>query len=226
MPVLLDARSYGSDRDSWLLAHYANRFGALVDRDVRLLEIGSHSGSLSFWADYFPQGRIVGLDVEPVAPPDQSGRVTTYQGRQDDTDLLTRLSLECAPDGFDIIVDDASHVGAPTRIAFWHLFKRHLKGGGLFVIEDWGTGYWPTWPDGRRSTTQPGARFAGDVEAVEFPSHVAGLVGMIKELVDEVGSGDMSRERAHAPSLREPLIDRLEILPGVVFVTRAATIPA
>lgn len=222
MPVLLDARSYGSDRDSCLLVHYADRFGPLVDGEIRLLEIGSHGGSLRFWADYFPRGRIVGLDLASIGPCDPSARVSAYQGLQQDTHLLTRLALECAPGGFDIIIDDASHIGALTRPGFWHLLTRHLKAGGIFAIEDWGTGYWEAWPDGRRCATRPGSRAAGDLEAIDFPSHVAGLVGVVKELVDEVGASDMSRTSAHAPPLRQPLIARLDILPGIAFVTRAA----
>ncbi|HYY94551.1 MAG TPA: hypothetical protein VE713_08540 [Pyrinomonadaceae bacterium] len=49
-----------------------------------------------------------------------------------------------------MIIDDCSHVGTLARASFWHLFERHLKPGGLYVIEDWGTGYWDFWPDGTR----------------------------------------------------------------------------
>jgi hypothetical protein len=45
-----------------------------------------------------------------------------------------------APEGFDIIIDDASHIGELTKTAFWHLFDNHLKPNGLYAIEDWGTG--------------------------------------------------------------------------------------
>jgi len=56
---------------------------------------------------------------------------------------------ETAPEGFDIIIDDCSHIGEFTAVSFWHLFDRHLKPGGLYVIEDWGTGYMRGTPDGR-----------------------------------------------------------------------------
>jgi spermidine synthase len=52
------------------------------------------------------------------------------------------VARKTAPEGFDIIIDDASHFGDLTKIAFWHLFDNHLKPSGLYVIEDWGTGYW------------------------------------------------------------------------------------
>lgn len=137
MPVMLDARPYGSDPDADMLEHYARHFGALVDREVRLLEIGiGNGGSLRFWADYFPLGRVVGLDVEPLDVGDAAGRIFVYRGVQQDVDLLDRIAFECAPGGFDIVIDDASHIGAFTRVSFWRLFTKHVKAGGIFVIED------------------------------------------------------------------------------------------
>jgi len=43
-------------------------------------------------------------------------------------------------------------LNALTRRSFWHFFQHHLKPGGLYVIEDWGTGYWSDWPDGAAAT--------------------------------------------------------------------------
>ena len=103
------------------------------------------------------------------------GRIVVYRGRQEDADLLDRIAAEQAPAGFDVVIDDCSHLAAPTRASFWHLFDRHLKVGGVYVIEDWGVGYWDRWPDG--------ARYSG-------PPHDAGLVGLVKELVDECGVSD------------------------------------
>ena len=65
------------------------------------------------------------------------------------TPLLSVVARKTAPEGFDIIIDDASHFGDLTKIAFWHLFDNHLKPSGLYVIEDWGTGYWRDWTDGK-----------------------------------------------------------------------------
>ncbi len=75
-------------------------------------------------------------------------RIQVFEGSQADTVFLSEVAHETAPEGFDIIIDDASHLGELTKIAFWHLFDNHLKPGGLYVIEDWGTGYWSDWPDG------------------------------------------------------------------------------
>ena len=60
------------------------------------------------------------------------------------------MASKTAPDGFDIIIDDASHIGELTKTSFWHLFDHHLKPGGLYAIEDWGTGYLDDFTDGRK----------------------------------------------------------------------------
>ncbi len=94
------------------------------------------------------KGLIVGLDLNPVELNDASERIRTYRGEQQDIDLLDQIARETAPDGFDVIIDDCSHIGELTRISFWHLFNHHLKPRFLYVIEDWSTGYWDSWFDG------------------------------------------------------------------------------
>lgn len=59
-----------------------------------------------------------------------------------------------APGGFDIIIDDSSHIGEFTKTAFWHLVDSHLKPGGIYAIEDWFTGYWDDWSDGKAAVDQ------------------------------------------------------------------------
>jgi hypothetical protein len=48
-------------------------------------------------------------------------RIRFYQGSQDDEALLDPLAKECAPDGFDIVIDDASHIGKLARVSFCNL---------------------------------------------------------------------------------------------------------
>ncbi|HUV09939.1 MAG TPA: hypothetical protein VMX12_03105, partial [Acidimicrobiia bacterium] len=60
-----------------------------------------------------------------------------------------------------------------------------------YAIEDWGTGYWESWPDG--------AQFE--------PDHTAGMVGFVKSLVDECGRGLSG-------------IERIELKPGLALVRK------
>jgi SAM-dependent methyltransferase len=248
----IDASRYDTDKSQHqhYLRRYEEYFRPLVGADIRLLELGIfHGGSLLLWRDYFEKGLIVGLDLNPVTIEDTTNRIQIYQGQQQDTELLDRIGRECAPAGFDVIIDDCSHIGELTRISFWHLFDNHLKPGGLFVIEDWSASYWDSWFDGvafkpksdlsfsparfrLRSTFAHAQRsmpvlnkFFRVVKRLinrkQFRSHNYGLVGFIKELVDECGMADITREDYGTPPARPSKFQELRVLAGQVFIVKA-----
>ena len=122
-----------------------------LGKRIVLLELGiGNGGSLLLWRDYFPLGTIVGVDTHLPKAFRPTERIHLYEGSQIDLEFLSRVGNGIAPDGFDIIIDDASHVGELSKTTFWYLFEKHLKSGGLYAIEDWGTGYWDDWPDGKK----------------------------------------------------------------------------
>lgn len=138
-------------KDGYRLEIYEECFEPLIGKEISLLELGVFEGkSLLLWRDYFEKARIAGLDVNPVQIEDPTGRIRLYVGYQQDIALLTRIANEQAPNGFDVIIDDCSHIAELTRISFWHLFVHHLKPGGIYAIEDIGTGYMDDWVDGGR----------------------------------------------------------------------------
>jgi len=205
------------------------------------------------WRDYFSKAKIVGLDREKIDVKDLTGRVHVYTGLQQDRALLDKIREETAPCGFDIIIDDASHIGKLTRVSFWHLFDNHLKPGGIYAIEDWRTGYWDKWPDGRRYA-MPGEEGrvtrnnlkerqevrlsfirkigemvgrlfqgpGGETGSNRIQSHDYGMVGFIKQLVDELGM-DMITNPARGSDVpfRESKFERMEIYPGIVLVFKS-----
>jgi hypothetical protein len=219
----LNLQRYDTDKiASRYLESYDPILQHLVDREVRLLELGVHEGgSLLLWRDYFPKGTVVGIDVRRP-PVNLSGeeRIQVFRGSQEDTTFLTEVANETAPDGFDIIIDDASHIGTITKVTFWHLFNNHLKPSGLYVIEDWGTGYWDDWPDGK--AFQPASLLhstTADPKA-PWPSHSYGMVGFIKELLDELGAVDLTRRQRTGIPLRASKFEKIVITPFIVFVTK------
>jgi hypothetical protein len=252
----LDARAYDTDKaeHAHYLRNYEEYFRPLLDRDVKLLELGIYrGGSLLLWRDYFQKGLIVGLDLQASEISDESGRIRTYQGEQQDTQLLDLIGDENAPEGFDVIIDDCSHIGELTRISFWHLFDNHLKPGGLYVIEDWSTGYWRQWFDGVSYDYHPNLNFrrtsfklrsaisrlqknkiterlplVGQMLELakrafnrrQFHSHDYGLVGFIKELVDECGMADITRADRGTPPYRPSKFKEMKIVPGQVFIVK------
>lgn len=226
----LDLSRYDSDKIAHqYLARYDPLFAPLVDQPVALLELGVwHGGSVRLWRDYFPNGRVVGLDLNVPPGLEDEPRITLYQGSQDDGPLLDRIAAEHAPGGFDVVIDDASHIGTLTKVSFDLLFDRHLKAGGWYVIEDWPTGYLDNWPDGmapnpnsRRDAVvrwlytlgrKPGKR--------PWPTHSYGLVGFIKDLIDEQGAWAATCRFLGAPPARDTRFESMLITPNIVFIKK------
>lgn len=253
---ILLSKKYHTDKNQEYLDNYETHFSNLKKSDLALFELGIFKGgSLYLWRDYFTKGTIVGLDIQAVELKDNSGRIHLYQGRQQDTELLDKIRSESAQDGFDIIIDDASHLGEATKISFWHLFENHLKPGGIYVIEDWRTGYWGKWYDGKQfnltlhdrnirnsfqlfldqklnsivqeeeSVHNPSlkrsffTRLRNTISKKKFNNHNAGMVGFVKELVDEVGMDAITNpKRGSKVDRRENKIKRIEFNAGQVFI--------
>ena len=235
---------------SGLAGNYERHFAPLVGKEIKLLELGVLKGaSLLFWRDYFENGTIVGVDHNPVHIDDPTSRIHIYQGYQQNTALLDRIAREQAPDGFDVIIDDCSHIGRLTRVSFWHLFQNHLKPGGLYAIEDWGTGYMDSWPDGRRY--RPSSQilyprkdcllgsFACSLQRYsphfpriirfpikwfigsKIPSHIYGMVGFIKELIDAYYLGEVAIPQSGNGRYRHYTISKIHLRVGVVIVVKS-----
>lgn len=200
-----------------------------VPNEIKLLELGVHEGgSLLLWRDYFPKGTIVGIDIQVKVDFSNEERIHVFQGAQQDTKFLNEVARRTAPEGFDIIIDDASHFANLTKIAFWHLFDNHLKPSGLYVIEDWGTGYWSDWPDGK--TYRPPSKLysgllsllrkIGVASRIRYHSHHYGMVGLIKELVDEQGVADLTRANFTGTAKRGSKFESMTITPSIVFIKK------
>jgi hypothetical protein len=180
------------------LAIYEQLLAPLRRRSFTLLELGVWAGhSLEMWRDAFPRATIVGVDLKP--PDLELGRrVHIARGDQADAALMQRLRADYAPQGFEVIVDDASHFGVTTARSLQILYPEHLRPGGLYCIEDWGTGYLPTWHDGGPITAPVDVRFldgsptpmdAAVDRPIPMPSHNLGAVGMVKRLIDHTAGG-------------------------------------
>lgn len=231
------------------LDNFERHFGHLRHEPIKILELGVfHGGSLQMWHEYFPKGLVVGLDRKPNPLEPMPERIRFYRGSQEDDALLDTIADECAPDGFDIVIDDASHIGTLSRASFRNLFSRHLKSSGIYVVEDWGTGYWDSWPDGQAYRAGNQQQHPTSVEKFSplkrlikriswarrtsvpqhhidpnFGSHNFGMVGFVKELVDEVGWQDITYPGRgnvdlprHTPTIRE-----MTVYPGHIFLVKA-----
>jgi len=91
------------------------------------------------WKNYFRKSKIISVDIFDKSQL-QEKRIKIYEGSQIDKDLLNIMDIESGP--FDIIIDDGSHINNNVITTFNHLFPK-LKKGGIYVIEDTQTSYWP-----------------------------------------------------------------------------------
>lgn len=144
--------AYRTDKASThhdLLKVYEKYLEVWRNNEVRLLEIGignlkvdnREGESLLLWEEYFQNGLIYGIDLEDKSFLDRE-RVRTFQGDQTDEFFLNKVIYTIGSP--DIIIDDASHLSALTIKTLDILFPR-LKSGGLYIVEDTHTSYWPDW---------------------------------------------------------------------------------
>ncbi len=212
---------YDSDKVAGYYEIYRRFLEPLRWKRIYLMEIGIHrGGSLAFWRDYLPLAKIAGVDVQI---PEETARqfpgedgVRCFEGNQTDCRFLSRVAEETAKNGFDVVIDDACHFGVESKVSFWHLFDHHLKPGGLYFIEDWGTGYWDDWSDGKSMDLEEHTRTPSSLA-----SHTHGMVGFIKQLIDEQGAKDATRKHLHGAPERKSKFRSTSIFPGMVVIEKA-----
>jgi SAM-dependent methyltransferase len=131
---------------------YQAYFGHLRTEITALLEIGlgvkgenwkaniSHGdnetggASLKLWYDYFPNARIVGVDINP-ADFLRNDRTSTIQADQGNREQLQAIVDSHKLASFDIIIDDGSHRADHQQITLETLWPL-LKPNGVYFIED------------------------------------------------------------------------------------------
>jgi len=146
---------YGSDKDTnGYSSLYASLFTHLRDAPISLLEVGvgtmvegaassmrgymaddyQPGASLRAWRDWFKNGSIHGMDVQPDCLFTEE-RITTHHC--DSTqEFHVRAWRQLNPTlEFDIIVDDGSHWDRHQLATLKHLWPL-VKPGGYYVIED------------------------------------------------------------------------------------------
>jgi hypothetical protein len=128
----------------WL--HYLPIYDQLLDSyagsSAKILEIGVYrGGSQAIWRKYFgPAVTLFGIDIDPICAAYDGKAGSVRIGSQADPAFLRRVVAEMG--GLDIVMDDGSHVATHQRVSFETLFPL-LSDGGLYLIEDTHTSYWP-----------------------------------------------------------------------------------
>jgi hypothetical protein len=199
---------HGTDKwnHHWYTQHYERHFRPWKRRRVNLLEIGvggydaprAGGASLRMWKQYFRRGQINGIDIHDKSALQES-RIRIFQGSQADVSFLRSVHEAAGP--FEIIIDDGSHHNEHVLASFGALFPL-LAPGGLYVIEDVQSSYWPT--------------FGGCVDRCGHPQT---SMGFLKSLVDGLNHEEFLIEN-YEPTYFDRQIVALHFYHNLVFVSK------
>jgi hypothetical protein len=118
-------------------------FNCIRHKKINILEIGVDQGySLFMWKRYFDNSIIYGMDkYSHTLPNNIKKEFKIFIGDQSNEQFLKDV-CNSVPLGFDIIIDDASHIPNLQVSSFNFLFKK-LNKGGVYVVEDLYSSYYP-----------------------------------------------------------------------------------
>ncbi len=170
-----------------LLDQYERFWSATAFRPKRVLEIGIWDGaSTALWYELLRPERLAAIDLRDrgdsayfrrfVADRGLESRVTTrWKTDQADRTVLAEIVERDLGGEIDLVIDDGSHLYAPTRASFEALFPR-LSPGGLYVIEDWAWEHWPEFGD-------PAHFWAGEESPTALVEELLAATGTSRELI-------------------------------------------
>ena len=126
---------------------YERHFSVFRNRPIRLLEFGVYQGgSLQMWKHYFgAQAQIIGVDINPACAQIAEPGIEIVIGDQTDRKLHAALREKYGE--FDIVIDDGGHTMQQQIITFEEQYPA-VKTGGIYLVEDLHTSYFPNWGGG------------------------------------------------------------------------------
>lgn len=129
-------------------AIYHKHFDKFLNKNINLLEIGiSKGGSVEMWHEYFGGScNLFAIDLDPqILNLDFDFSVDIVIGDQRD-ELFWQSYLSTRPK-FDIVIDDGYHTTESQLSTLVNVFP-HLNEGGILLVEDTHTSYWPNYEGG------------------------------------------------------------------------------
>ncbi len=128
---------------------YDRHFAPYRGRKLTIVEFGvSHGGSLQMWRHYFGRrAAITGVDVNPACAALGDDGIDVVIGDQEDRGFLRDLADRVGM--IDIVIEDGGHTMAQQIATFEELWPR-VRPGGIYLVEDLHTSYWPAYGGGYR----------------------------------------------------------------------------
>lgn len=179
---------------------YERHFGRFRGAAPRVLEIGvSHGGSLQMWRHYFGRRAvIVGIDIDERTASLPERGIHVHIGDQSDPAFLNSLIERYGQ--FDIVIDDGSHLPV-HQIASLEFLWPQLSDGGVYLVEDLATSYWPEYGGG-----------------LGEPSS---FIEYAKRLIDDANAFN-SRQEGFEPTLWTRTLTGLHAYDGIVALDKGS----
>lgn len=184
--------------------HYREHFKKFRKKRINLLEIGvggyddpeAGGNSLRMWKSFFRKGKIFSVDIHDKSSLEEP-RIKIFKGSQTDNYFLEKILEEVGE--LSIIIDDGSHVNEHVINTFEFLFPR-MKSGGIYVVEDTQTSYWPDYG---------GSSIARNDDRT--------IMGYFKSLVDGINHSEFLLEN-FKPSYLDQSITSIHFYHNLIFV--------
>jgi hypothetical protein len=128
---------------------YERLFKDYKDKDITFVEIGiQNGGSLEIWRKYFStNSKIIGIDLNKDCKKFEKNGINVEIGNQSDPEFWKGFFLKYGK--VDIILDDGGHTNLDQIITTVNTVK-HIKDGGILVVEDTHTSYMKSWNSSSR----------------------------------------------------------------------------
>lgn len=179
-----DGHNYAKVYESYLGKHRQDPL-LIVELGIGGYDDPARGGeSLRLWYDYFPNARIVGVDIYDK-PGIGNGRIHIVKGGQDNPEIVAQIVEAMGQP--DVVIDDASHLCDLTIQAFETWFPA-LKPGGLYFCEDVHTSLWFDYK-GNHDPAAPGTtlkyfqeltpQLSHDSMKAKYRNHFAGYLDFI-----------------------------------------------
>lgn len=111
---------------------YYKYLNHMREREFNFLEIGVREGSsIKMWSEFFPNARIVGVDIDPNCKQYEGGNVDIRIGSQEDDAFLDSLISEYG--NFAVVLDDGSHINTMIIKSF---IKLQSFVTDFYMVED------------------------------------------------------------------------------------------
>ncbi len=144
-PLTEIGQQHGTDKATYhgFTPPYERFVRHLRNSPVKLLEVGVYRGqSLGMWSEYFPNGRVMGVDIGfmdlrkryahlPLATADQSNPEQMRAAFE---------ALGITKGSLDICIDDGGHRMSQQNACVGICWPM-VKSGGIYILEDLHTAY-------------------------------------------------------------------------------------